>query len=168
MGKNKDIDVKKGKPPVGREEHRFLTPFEEMEQLMEGLFRSRWPRFFHGEWPSWPEMSSQLERPMPRVDVVDEEEQMVVTAEIPGAKKEDLDVSVVGNRITIKGVTSHEEKSEKGDYFRREISRGEFSRTIALPAEVDLAKVKAAFENGVLTVTLPKLEQAKRLNVKVE
>jgi HSP20 family protein len=87
---------------------------------------------------------------------------------MPGVKKEDLEVSVVRNRLSIKGVTSNEEKSENGELYRREIRRGEVSRSIALPAEVDATNAEASFANGVLTVTLPKLEQTKRRSIKVE
>ncbi len=168
MAKAKDVEVKSRQPPVSRESYRPLSPFEEMERFMEGMFGSRWPRRFHGGWPSSLESGGLFERPFPRVDVLDKDDEVIVTAEIPGVKKEDLDVSVIGGRITIKGSSSDEKASEKGDYYRREISRGEFSRTLSLPAETDIAKAKASFDNGVLTVSLPKLEKAKRASIKVE
>ncbi|MDH5370756.1 MAG: Hsp20/alpha crystallin family protein [Gammaproteobacteria bacterium] len=68
----------------------------------------------------------------------------------------------------MKGSTSHEEKEEKGDYYRSEISRGNYSRTLSLPAEVDEGKTKAKFKNGILKLTLPKLKKSKRHNVKIE
>jgi HSP20 family protein len=70
--------------------------------------------------------------------------------------------------VTIKGSSSKEEKEEKGDYYRCEISRGSFSRTVSLPAQVDTARSSAKFKDGVLELKVPKKEQAKRRSVKVE
>jgi HSP20 family protein len=92
----------------------------------------------------------------------------LLIVEIPGVKKDDLDVSVSEKRITIRGITSHEEAGQKGRYLRCEISRGDVSRTITLPLAVDVAKAEANFENGVFTLALPKLQQVKRLNIEVE
>jgi len=75
---------------------------------------------------------------------------------------------VTKNTVTIKGSTSHEEKEEKGDYYRSEMSRGSYSRTLALPSDVEADKAKAKFKDGVLELTLPKLKKAKRRSVKVE
>ena len=79
-----------------------------------------------------------------------------------------MDVSLTENTLTIKGTTKHEEQEEHGDYFRREMSRGTFSRTVALPAEVDDGKAKASFKDGVLQLNLPKAETSKRRSIKVE
>jgi HSP20 family protein len=105
---------------------------------------------------------------VPKVDVVDRENEIVVKAEVPGVEKKDLDISVSDNSVTIKGSTRREEKEEKGDYDRREISVGSFSRTVALPAEVDGNKAKANFKDGVLELTIPKAEKAKRHSVKLD
>ena len=99
---------------------------------------------------------------------MDKEEVVIVRAEVPGMKKEDLEVSVTDNTVTIRGSTKHEEKTEEGEYYRCEISRGEFSRTVGLPAEVDGDKAKATFKDGVLELTLPKVAVSKRRSIKVE
>ena len=70
--------------------------------------------------------------------------------------------------VTIRGTTKHEEKEERGDYHRRERYHGEFARSIALPTHVEGDKAKATFENGVLEITLPKVEKTKRRTIKVE
>jgi len=142
---------------------RTLSPFEEMDrwmdQLSRGLFHpSRW------DWPTMP----QLRTGMPKVDVVERDNEVLIRAEVPGVKKEDLEVSMTDNTVTIKGHTSHEEKEEKGDYFRHEISKGSFSRTVTLPGDVDNDSAKTSFKDGVLEVTVPKVEKAKRKNIKVE
>jgi len=87
---------------------------------------------------------------------------------VPGVKKDDLTVSVSDNVVTIKGETKREQKKEKGDYYHCEISRGAFTRSVALPHYVDSDRAKAAFENGVLELTLPKVEKAKRRTVKID
>ncbi len=146
---------------------RWTTPFDEMERLFDTYFPRGWMRRL--EWPAWPaELSRRMEFRMPKVDVIDRNEEVVVKAETPGVDKKDLDVSVTGNTVTIKGRTSHEEKEEKGDYYRSEISRGTFSRTVSLPAEVDATQAKASFRDGVLELVLPKREGAKRQPINVE
>lgn len=85
-----------------------------------------------------------------------------------GVDKKDIDISVGEDSVTIKGETRKEEKEEKGDYYRCEISSGSFSRTVALPAAVDGAKATATFKDGVLELTLPKLKATKRHKISVK
>lgn len=80
---------------------------------------------------------------------------------------EDIEITLTGNLITVKGETKKEEKEEKGDFYRCEISHGAFSRTVSLPAEVDDSKAKASLTEGVLEVTLSKVEKAKKRAIKV-
>ncbi|OGI37022.1 MAG: heat-shock protein Hsp20 [Candidatus Muproteobacteria bacterium RBG_16_64_10] len=145
---------------------RALSPFEEMDRMFDQYFRRGWMRPWRFEWPSFPE-ASLPEMKLPKVDVVDRESELVVKAEMPGVEKNDLDISVSDNTVTIKGSTRHEEKEEKGDYYRCEISRGAFSRTVALPANVDGGKAKANFRDGVLELVLPKVEKSKRHSIKL-
>jgi HSP20 family protein len=147
---------------------RALSPFEEMERMFEGFLPSGWLRPMRWEWPSWAERAMPFEGRMPKVDVVDREDEVVIRAELPGVDKKDLDVSMTDDTVTIKGSSSKEEKEEKGDYYRCEISRGSFSRTVSLPAQVDTARSSAKFKDGVLELKVPKKEQAKRRSVKVE
>ena len=104
----------------------------------------------------------------PRVDVIDHDNSVVVKAELPGVEKKDLDVTMSDNTVTIKGEVSHEREVTKGDYYRREMSSGLFSRTITLPAEVDGAKAEATYKDGVLELTLPKVAKSKRRKVAVK
>ncbi|MCU0840571.1 MAG: Hsp20/alpha crystallin family protein [Thiobacillaceae bacterium] len=145
---------------------RWASPFEEMERLMDEYFPRGWLRRW--EWPAMPEVARRMELRLPKVDVIDRHDEVVVKAEVPGVDKKDLDVSVSGNTVTIKGETRHEEKEEKGDYHRCEISRGSFSRTVALPAEVDASQAKASFRDGVLELVLPKKAEARRQAVRIE
>lgn len=135
--------------------------------MFDGFFRRGMMRPWRFEWPTFPEMALP-EMKIPKVDVVDRENEVLVKAEIPGVDKKDIDISVGEDTVTIKGETRREEREEKGDYYRCEISHGAFSRTVALPAVVDGARAKASFKDGMLELTLPKTEKAKRHSVKVE
>jgi HSP20 family protein len=146
---------------------RPLHPFEEMDRIFASLFPGRWMFPFHWERPLMAEMGIAPEAWLPRVDVIDRDTQVLVRAEAPGVKKDELEVSITGNTVTIKGRTAHEEKEEKGEYLRCEISRGAFSRTVPLPAEVDAEKATAEFHDGVLEIRLPKLEHTQRRLLKV-
>ena len=162
-------EKEQGKQEIQKvEPARTMSPFEEMERLFEGYFPRGWMRPFHWERPSWGELGAPFEGKTPRVDIVDRDNELVVKAELPGVDKKDLDISMTDNTVTIKGSTSHEEKEEKGDYYRSEMSRGSYSRTLALPSDVEADKAKAKFKDGVLELTLPKLKKAKRRSVKVE
>lgn len=160
-------DKRTGKEVEERRPKRVLSPFEEMDRWAEGFFPRGWMRPFHMAWPSWGELAS-LEGRMPKVDVIDREEEVVVRAEVPGVDKDDLDVSVSDNSVTIKGKTKQEEKEEKGDYYRCEISSAAFARTVPLPSNVDSEKVTARFKDGVLELTMPKIEKARRRSVKID
>jgi len=147
---------------------RALSPFGEMDRWFENFFPRGWMRPSRMEWPSWGELAAPFEGCMPMVDVIDRDDEVVVRAEVPGVEKDDLDVSVSDNAVTIKGETKREEKEEKGDYYRCEISRGTFARTVVLPDYVDSDSVKAKFEDGVLELTLPKVEKVKRRSIKID
>lgn len=146
---------------------RSLNPFEEMERLFEGWHPGGWLHPFHRERPSWGELSA-FGGKAPSVDLIERDDAIVIKAELPGVDKKDMDISVTKNSVSIKGTTSHEEKEEKGDYYRSEISRGEYARTLTLPAEIDEEKVKATFKNGILELNLPKLKQSARKTVEID
>jgi len=93
---------------------------------------------------------------MPSVDVFDKDDKFVVKAELPGMKEEDIDVSVVGDILTIKGEKKEEAEVKEEDYYRCERTYGSFYRSIPLPSSVDASKIEANIEDGVLEVTLPK------------
>lgn len=145
-----------------------LRPFEEMERMFEGIRPRRWPFPFEWERPRWADFAARFEGKLPRVDVIDREDELVVRAELPGVEKEDLDVSISDSTVIIKAATKHEEKEEKGDYYRCETTQGEFARSVTLPAAVDGAKAKAKFKNGLLELTLPKAEKSERHSVEIE
>jgi len=145
-----------------------ISPFEEMERMMESFFPRSWLRPFLWERPLMSELALPFEGKLPRVDVIDRDEEVLVRAEVPGVDKKDLEISVSENTVTINGKTSHEEKEEKGNYYRCEVSRGAFTRTVALPSDVDAGKAKTTFKDGILELTLPKVTKSKRHTIKLE
>lgn len=145
-----------------------LSPFDEMERIFENFSTKGWLRPFHWDAPLLGDIVSPLERKIPSIDVLDRDDEIVVKAELPGVEKKDLDISLTNNSVTIKSSTSHEEKEEKGDYYRCEITKGAYMRTVALPSEVDDAKAKASFKDGILEITMPKVEKSHRRSLKVD
>lgn len=107
-----------------------------------------------------------LEAGMPKVDIIDHDNEIEVHAALPGVKKEDLDISVNNQTLTIH-TKSKEEKKEEGKYYRREITCGEYQRSLSLPDNVDGENAKASFKDGILTVTLPKTEKSKRKTIEI-
>jgi len=169
MTKHRLAVVEKGKEIQKPVPARAPHPFEEMERMMDrvfGDFPSRgWMRPWRTEWPEGLEFA---ELRMPKVDVIDRDEDILVRAELPGVEKKDLEISTTDTTVTIKAATRHEEKEEKGDFYRCEISRGSYARTLALPTTVESDKAKASLKDGVLELTLPKVEKSKRRTVTVE
>ncbi len=147
---------------------RALTPFDEMDRMFDRFMSGNWMRPFAWDRPLWKGMMEPLELNLPRMDVIDREEDILVRAEVPGVDKKDLEVSLADNMLTVKGSAKREEKEEKGDYYRCETSQGSFLRTVAIPGKIDTSKVAASLKDGVLEITLPKVEGSKRRSIKVE
>jgi HSP20 family protein len=101
------------------------------------------------------------------VDVLESGDEVVVKASIPGMKPEDIDVSVNGQVLTLKGETREEHEDKAEHWYRRERRQGSFVRQIQLPAEIDAARADAAYEDGVLRLTLPKAETSRPRTIKV-
>lgn len=99
---------------------------------------------------------------LPAIDVIDGEKEIVVHTELPGLKKEDIKVEVVDNQLVISGESKSETKFEDHNYVRRERSFGQFKRSVGLPKNVDTHKINAKYENGLLEVTLPKVEASQQ------
>ena len=104
----------------------------------------------------------------PSVDMYETDKDLVVVAEVPGMRPEDLNVNVRHNVLTLAGRTSEERDEETATYHRRERRWGSFHRSFQLPAEVDAEKARAEYRNGVLEVHLPKVEDAGFKNVRIE
>lgn len=140
-------------------EKRHRGELARLHDEMDDLFRG-----FFGGW----ETPLTGHRFYPAVDVTENENDIVVKAEVPGCKADDIDISVHGNTLTVSGEKKAEqEKREKG-YYHLERSCGSFRRDLTLPTDVDPTKVDAACKEGVLTITLPKAERAKAVKVKIK
>lgn len=100
------------------------------------------------------------------VDVQDETEAFVITAAVPGLKPEDLEIQILDDVVTLRAKAS-EADAERDDYLLRELSLGEFNRSLRLPEPVDAAKAEAEMQNGVLTLRIPKSEEARPKTIKV-
>ncbi|HEY3444057.1 MAG TPA: Hsp20/alpha crystallin family protein [Paludibaculum sp.] len=104
----------------------------------------------------------------PSVDIAEDENSLTLTADIPGVKLEEIDLKIEDGTLTFSGKREFEKKESKGAYHRIERSYGTFQRAFALPDTVDVEKVAAGYESGVLKVTLPKKEAARPKTIKVE
>lgn len=101
------------------------------------------------------------------LDMYETPDSVVVKTAVPGVKPEDIEITITGDILTIKGETKAEEKVEKANYIRQERRYGAFSRSLSLPSTVVADKATAEFENGILTLTLPKAEEVKPKTIKV-
>lgn len=102
------------------------------------------------------------------LDVVEEEDEILVRASIPGVKVDDIDVSIENRVLTIKAETKTESEHKEGGYLVRERRSGSFLRSLRLPETVDADQAKTSYNDGVLTVNLPKAESKKAKHLKIE
>jgi len=139
-------------------------PFRELEE-MERRFEDIFGRPF---LPSaWRRLPIEERGWAPPIEVFEKEDKFVVKAELPGMKEEDIDVSVVGDTLTIKGERKAETEVKEEDYYCCERSYGSFFRSIALPSTVDAQKIEASYEDGVLEVSLSKATEVKPKKITV-
>ncbi len=146
-----------------------IHPIADMERAFDRFFGRNWPSLWHRNDLSM--LDNIFEREglrLPSLDVIDRDNDILVRAEIPGVDKKDLNISLADNLLTIKGQSSNEKKEDKGDYHRHEISSSSFARSVVLPSAVDASKAEAALKDGILEVTLPKVESSKRSNIAVK
>ena len=101
------------------------------------------------------------------LDVTTTADEIRVEASLPGFKPEDVEITVEGGTLTISGQTKDERKESAGDYLLQEIRRGSFTRSVALPAGLEADKASATFENGILTLRIPKAEQIKPRQIRI-
>jgi len=133
------------------------------------LAGSSWDNLFDSLLFRVPEVNAETENSwIPRVDVHDTGKEVVIDAELPGIDKKDIKVEVKDQTLTLAGERKYEEKTEKDNYSRIERRYGKFSRTFGLPETIDAGKVKAKYNNGILTLTLPKKEEVKPKEIEVE
>lgn len=138
-------------------------PFARWMERFEEMFADMWPPFL----PVL-RLPDDLAMKVLPLDVYEEGRVIVAKAELPGVKKDEIDVRISGNALTISGKREKEEKVERKDYRRLERAVGTFARTVTLPGEVDLEKVTASYRDGILEIRAPKVEGATPKGRKVE
>lgn len=132
------------------------NPFREMLEL-----RDEMDRLFEGTFPELPLRRSVRMSWGPALDVIENEDAFLVRASVPGIDPDDLDITLVDNVLTIKGRREPYDLDEGTVYRLQEHSYGSFSRSITLPVDVDPDNVKASYDNGILTLFVPKTEEVK-------
>jgi HSP20 family protein len=143
-------------------------PIAEMERAFDRVFGRNWPSLKRmSDFPALDNLFEVEGMRMPSLDVIDRDGEVLVRAEIPGIEKKDINISLTDNVLTIKGESKQEEKEEKGDYYRHEISSSSFARSVTVPTSVDVSKAVANLKDGVLEIKLPKAESSKRRNITV-
>lgn len=136
------------------------TSFDRLASLrdeMDRLFDFAWPTRDSGLFSGW----------SPALDVHDEKDNLVVQVELPGLKKDEIDISLHDGVLTVSGERKQEREQKEGESFRSERYFGKFQRSVTLPVAVNAQNVKATYKDGVLTVHLPKAEEAKPKQIAV-
>lgn len=104
----------------------------------------------------------------PPVDIFEDKDEVVIKVELPGIDQKDIDIKIEDNTLTIRGERKHDDSVKKENYHRIERFYGSFQRSFALPQNINQNGIKATCEKGVLSVILPKAEEAKPKQIKVE
>ena len=133
-----------------------------LRREMNWLFR----RFFEEE-EEWP-IETWKGKWAPALDVEETEDEIMVKAEIPGVDPKDIELTIAGDCLRIRGEKKQEKEEKKKNYHRIERNYGAFQRSVRLPAEIDSEKAKADYKKGVLHITLPKVEKARSKEIKIE
>jgi HSP20 family protein len=154
--------MEKRRPERGLIPWSLFSGPEEMARRFEDIFfgRSLWPTV-------WRRIPTTELGWAPNIEVFEKEDKFVVKADLPGMKQDDIDISVVGDTLTIKGERKAESEVKEEDYYCCERSYGSFSRSIAVPSNVDAKKIEASYEDGVLEVSLPKAPEVKPKKISV-
>lgn len=132
--------------------------------------RDEMNRLFDSFFTGWPERRKDLlaSEWAPSIDVAETDEEIVVTAELPGVKQDEVDITITDDVLTLKGEKKEEKEVKEKNYHRVERSYGSFQRSISLPTGVKSDEAKAAYKDGVLHITVPKAEEAKPKQIKID
>jgi HSP20 family protein len=137
-------------------------PFREVMSLRQAM-----DRLFEDSFVRLPRLTLNGVGEVP-VDMYQEKDSLVVKAALPGVKPEEVDITIDDNVLTISGEHKEEQETKEDEYIRRERYYGAFSRSVAMPIKVKGDKAEATFEEGVLTLTLPKADEVKPRQIKVK
>jgi len=141
-----------------------LTPFRDFERMRREMDRF-WDPFFDGRLRRRIEEGGEW---LPSLDVAETKNELVVKVEVSGMAPKDIDISLSDGVLTIKGEKKQEKEEKEADYHLVERSYGSFTRSIRLPKEVQNDKISASYKDGILKVTLPKSEEAKKKEIKIK
>jgi HSP20 family protein len=150
-------------PARSTREMMTFDPFRNIQQRFNRLFGEMLEPM-----AAWPEENWSMTTWAPACDIYETDNEVVVKAELPEVKKEDVHVSFENNLLTIRGERKLSEETKKENYHRVERSYGEFTRSFTLPNFVDANKINAEFKDGVLRVTMAKREEAKPKQVEIK
>jgi HSP20 family protein len=166
---NGKAEKEEGKKSLEQQtEERGLDPWSEFGRRLGMFGRRGWLDPFNSDWFREMESIGPFGGKTPKVDMVDRKKEVVVRAELPGVSKDDVEITVNGQYVTIKAEKKHEEKKEEDRYYHYEMSHGEYQRTLYLPDEIDDSKAKTSFKDGVLELTLPKVKKTSERVIKVK
>jgi HSP20 family protein len=141
-----------------------VDPFRDL-----GDIQSEMNRLFDGFFGRPGGQSSGMERVWaPAVDVYETKDELVVNAELPGLNEKDIHLSITSDMLTVRGERQWNHEVKQESYYRGERWYGKFERTLPLPIPVQADKVKATYRDGVLRITLPKVEEIKPKEIKIE
>jgi HSP20 family protein len=142
-------------------ESSLWAPFGRLSTLhdeIDRLFNLSFPAFNRNpEWFGW----------APALDVTQDKDDLTVKVELPGMKKEEIAIALNEGVLTVSGERKREEEKKEGEMFRSERFFGKFQRSVTLPTAIDSKKVRAAYKDGILVITLPKAEEAKPKQIEV-
>ena len=139
------------------------SPFNELDRIQDEI-----NRIFEDPFSLATPSTGFFEGWAPSIDIYEDKDKVTIKAEVPGMKKEDIQITVNGNTLTISGERKHEERKKEGETFREERFFGRFQRSITLPAPVDPNRIQATYKDGVLTIECPKTEEAKPKQIQVK
>jgi len=138
-------------------------PFRELLDLEREM-----NRFFDTSFEILPDKIAKEGIWSPSLDIIEDKDNLTIKVDLPGVKQQDIDISISGNVLTLKGERKREEEYKDKNYHRVERFYGAFQRSFSLPPYADTSKVKASYKDGVLEITIPKTEEAKPKQIKVE
>ena len=139
-------------------------PFRDLTDVRSAMDRM----FYRGFTRPWRVVRWEFAEAQLPVDLYETDDAVIVTAALPGVKADDVHISVIGNTLTIKGETKDENEEKDQNYYRQERRFGGFQRVITLPVKVEVDKASATFEDGVLTLELPKAAEVKAQTIEIK
>jgi HSP20 family protein len=161
--------------PVKREEvtraaaHPLMSLRDDIDRMFDNFMRGTWPSM--GRWFDF-EPFRGVGRTVfalaPSVDVCETDNSYEITAELPGMSEKDIELTLTENVLTLKGEKKEEREEKKKDYYLSERSYGSFQRSFTMPSDANAEKITTSFKNGVLSISIPKSEEAKAKTRKIE